>query len=324
MPGVIISLAAIILIIKFVDWQRLLEALRTANYWILLVCLGISVIWLMVRGLVWRTLLMKKATYRQSFLTVCEGYLLNNFLPFRLGEVGRAFLLGRKAHLDFMEVLPTVVIERSVDLAFAAIILLSAIPFVVGATEASQTALLLGSLVLIGLVTLFVITRKREWVINLYNRLTSHWPRIQKLGNSFLMPLFTGLGILTDGGLLARFLLWMCLDWLIALIQYYLLILAFFPAAQPIWAVLVLGATSFGNAIPSAPGAVGTFEGALSWALTLVTHNPSAALAVAIVGHLFNYLSTGAIGLYALSTEGETLMSIYRQLRRRQEIPEQE
>ncbi len=38
-------------------------------------------------------------------------------LPFRLGELGRAFLLGRKAKLDFMEVLPTIVIERDAALA---------------------------------------------------------------------------------------------------------------------------------------------------------------------------------------------------------------
>ncbi len=79
-----------------------------------------------------------------SFLTVCEGYLLNNFLPFRLGEIGRAFLMGRKSKLGFMEVLPTIVIERILDFAFAAAVLLSAIPFVVGATEAARVAVIIG------------------------------------------------------------------------------------------------------------------------------------------------------------------------------------
>ncbi len=318
----LISLIAIVLILKFVDLQKLVDSLRSANYWLLLAALIMSLVWLGVRAIVWRTLLRNKATYRQTFLTVCEGYLLNNFLPFRLGEVGRAFLLARKAKLEFMEVLPTIVIERAVDLAFAAALLLAAIPFVVGAAAAGQTALLLGAAVLAGLVFMYFLARKRAWAMGQYERLSAGRPGLVKIGKSFLEPLFSGLAILTDGWLFVRFLLWMTLDWVIAIFQYYLLILAFFPQAKLVWSMFVLGVASFGNAIPSAPGAVGTYEGALSWALTQVTNNASAALAVAVVGHLINYVNTGVIGLYALSNEGETLMSVYRQLRRRQEVNE--
>ena len=275
-----------------------------------------------MRGIVWRTLLREKASYRDVFLTINEGYLLNNFLPFRLGEVGRAFLLGRRAKLDFMEVLPTIVIERAVDLAFSAAILLGAIPFVVGAAKAGQIAILLGGVVLIGLVVLYILARKREWAMGLFDRLTSRWPKLQKRGETFLAPLFSGLAILTDGWLFARFLLWMSLDWAIAIFQFHILMLAFFPTAHLVWTLFGLGAVAFGNAIPSMPGAVGTYEGALGWALTLVTHTQSAALALAVISHLINYLNTGILGAYALSTEGETLMGVYRQLRHRQESSE--
>ena len=322
LPGVIISLIAIVLIIKYVDLQRLVESIRSANYWLLLASLASSLVWLAVRGIVWRTLLREKASYRDVFLTINEGYLLNNFLPFRLGEVGRAFLLGRRAKLDFMEVLPTIVIERAVDLAFSAAILLGAIPFVVGAAKAGQIAILLGGVVLIGLVVLYILARKREWAMGLFDRLTSRWPKLQKRGETFLAPLFSGLAILTDGWLFARFLLWMSLDWAIAIFQFHILMLAFFPTAHLVWTLFGLGAVAFGNAIPSMPGAVGTYEGALGWALTLVTHNQSAALALAVISHLINYLNTGVLGAYALSTEGETLMGVYRQLRHRQESSE--
>jgi hypothetical protein len=319
LPGVTISLIAIVLIIKYVDLSRLVEAIRSANYWLLLIIFASSLVWLGIRGIVWRTLLRNKASYRDVFLTICEGYLLNNFLPFRLGEVGRAFLLGRKAKLDFMEVLPTIMIERAVDLGFSAAILLGAIPFVVGAEIARQIALLLGVVVVLGLAVLYILARNREWTMGFYNRFTVRWPRIQKAGESFLTPLFSGLAILTDGWLFVRFFLWMTLDWVIGIIQFYILLLAFFPGAKPVWALFGMGVVAFANAIPSLPGAVGTYEGGLAWAITLVSHNPSAALAVAVVAHLSNYLSTGILGLYAFSTEGETLMGVYRQLRRRQE-----
>ena len=61
---------------------------------------------------------------RDVFFADGEGYLLNNFLPFRLGELGRAFLLSRKSGMTFSEILPTIIIERAVDLAFSAAILL--------------------------------------------------------------------------------------------------------------------------------------------------------------------------------------------------------
>jgi|GEM_PF-81813 len=318
LPGVIISILAMTAILYFFDLHRFVEAIRTASYGLLLLNLGISLVWLAVRGVVWRTLLRGRACYRDVFLTLSEGYLLNNFLPFRLGEVGRAFLLGRKAKIGFMDVLSTIVIERVLDLAFSAAILLSAVPFVVGASSAKLIAMIVCGLVVVGLVVLYILARNREPALGLFDRLTSRWSRLQKMGEDFLTPLFSGLAILTDGWLFVRFLLWMTLDWTISILQFYIMLLAFFPQAQPAWSLFGLGAVAFGNAIPSMPGAIGTYEGALAGALALVTQNESASLALAVISHVFNYLVTGLIGLYALSNEGETLMGVYRQLRTKQ------
>jgi glycosyltransferase 2 family protein len=318
LPGVIISLGAITAILYFVDLQRFVEAIHSAKYWLLLLVLASSVIWLLVRGMVWLTLLRGKATYRDTFLTVCEGYLLNNFLPFRLGEIGRAFLLSRKSKLGFMEVLPTIVIERILDLAFAATILLGAVPFVVGASGAGRIAMIIGGVVGVGLVALYLLACNRDWTLGIFHRLSAHWPRLQNRGGDFLASLFSGLSILTDGWLFVRVLLWMLLNWAISFVSFYFLLLAFFPQANWVWSLFGLGAMSIGNAIPSLPGAVGTFEAALVGAIILLSGDQSTALAAALVAHLSNYLFTGIIGLYALSNEGETLMGIYRQLQKRQ------
>lgn len=318
LPGVIISLIVIVAIVYFVDLHRFVEAIRSANYWLLLAVFAMSVLWLGVRGIVWRTLLRGRASYRDVFWTLCEGYLLNNFLPFRLGEVGRAFLLGRKSTMGFMDVLSTIVIERVVDLAFSAVILLSAVPFVVGAAGAGRIALVIGGLVVVGLVVLYLLARNHDRALGLFNRLTSRWPKMQKMGNDFLAPLFSGLAILTDGWLFVRFMLWMTFNWGIAILEFFILTLAFFPKAQLVWALFGLGAVAFGNAIPSLPGAVGTYEGALGGALTLLSGDQSIALAAALTVHLIGYIVNGMLGAYALSREGETLMGIYRQLRDRQ------
>jgi hypothetical protein len=52
--------------------------------------------------------------------------------------------------------------------------------------------------------------------------------------------------------------------------------------------------------------------------MALLSGDQSTALALALTTHFFNYLSTGIVGLIALSNEGETLMGIYHQLRNRQ------
>ena len=56
-----------------------------------------TILWLVARGFLWRILLQEKASYSQVFFTLAEGYFLNNFLPFRLGEIARAFLRGSEA-----------------------------------------------------------------------------------------------------------------------------------------------------------------------------------------------------------------------------------
>jgi uncharacterized protein (TIRG00374 family) len=314
LPGALISIVLIAAILYFVDWSKVLAALRSANYWILALVIPLSFAWLAVRAIVWRTLLRERAPYGVVFNTLNEGYLLNNFLPFRLGELGRAFLLSRKSDMQFAEILPTIVIERSMDLVFTAAIFLASLPFVVGVGGADRIALLLGAAVLVGIAVLYILARNRQWALNLFHRWSARWPLIQRLGGNLLESFLIGLGALTDGWVFARFLVWMAINWGMALLSYYLIIVAFFPQAQLTWGMFGLGAAAFGGAVPSLPGAVGTFEGAFGGAITLLTGDRSGSLAVALTSRFFNYLTSIVLGGYALSREGQTLSGIYRQL----------
>jgi uncharacterized membrane protein YbhN (UPF0104 family) len=94
-----------------------------------------------------------------------------------------------------------------------------------------------------------------------------------------------------------------------------LIIRAFFPEAQLVWGMFGLGAAAFGGAVPSLPGAVGTFEGAFGGAVTLLTGDESTALAVALTGRLYNYINSGVIGGIGLLREGQTLSGVYEQLK---------
>src|SRR5215216_1765851 len=315
LPGALVSILLIIAILYFVDLRVMLDAIRNANYGLLGIALVIGFIWMAVRAIVWRTLLRERASYSDVFFTVGEGYLLNNFLPFRLGEIGRAFLLSRKSDMQFMEILPTIVIERAMDLGYSAIILLAALPFVVDAGGAGRIGVIVGVVVLIGFIILYLLARYNQWALDLFHKLSARWPTLQRAGGSFLESFFVGLGVLNDGWLFIRFLFWMTVNWGVAIVSYYLIIRAFFPEAQVVWGMFGLGAAAFGGAIPSLPGAVGTFEGAFGGAITILTGNESTALAVALTGRLYNYVNSGVVGGIGLLREGQTLSGIYEQLK---------
>ncbi len=314
LPGLLISLTLVAAILYFVDLQAVLDAFKKANYGLLLMVFLMGLAWLVVRGVVWRTLLRERASYQDVFLTLMEGYLLNNFLPFRLGEIGRAFLLSRKSELKFVEILPTIVIERVTDLVFSAAILIAAVPFVVGAGGAERIAFLLGGAMLLGLAAMYALARNRQWALDVFHNLSHRWPVLQRLGGRFLEAFLNGLGVLTNPWLSARFFGWMTLNWGMAIIQYYLLALAYYPQAQPVWGMFSLGAAAFGGAIPSLPGAVGTLEGAYGGALTLLSGDQSTALAIALTWRVFNYAYSLTFGLYGLSREGQTLGGLYQDL----------
>jgi len=253
LPGAVISILLIAAILYFVDLSAMVDAIRNANYGLLGIALVIGFIWMGMRAIVWRTLLRERASLKDVFFTVGEGYLLNNFLPFRLGEIGRAFLLSRKSTMQFMEILPTIVIERVMDLGYSAIILLAALPFIVGAEGAGQIGIVVGVIVLIGIILLYVLARNNQWALDLFHKLSARWPALQRFGGNFLEAFFAGLSVLTDGQLFVRFLFWMTLNWGIAIISYYLIIRAFFPQAQVVWGMFGLGAAAFGGAVPSLP-----------------------------------------------------------------------
>jgi len=316
LPGLAVSAISLGVVLYFADLRKLGEALRLADYRFVLLGIPVTLIWLGVRGLVWRTLLQDKAAYSAVFWTLNEGYLLNNLLPFRLGEVGRGFLLSRKSRLEFWQVISTIVIERILDLAMAVGLLFSTLPFVVGATWAREAALVVGGAVVLGLVVLYLLARNRERAVSLFERLGKRWPWIVRLGGKAITSFLSGLSVLTDGLRFLRAVGWMVVNWLVAIVQYYVLVHAFFPDTRLLWASFSLGVAALGIAAPSSPGALGLLELSIVGALSLFGLDPSTALALAITVHVVQYLVTGSLGAYGLARDGESLIGLYRRIRR--------
>src|SRR5439155_2093649 len=99
------------------DFSRLFEYFRSADYGLVLLGMPIPLVGLLLRAIRWRVLLLPlgSPSIAVSFSSMMLGYLGNNLLPMRAGEVVRAYALGRQSSISKSAVLATIVVERAVD-----------------------------------------------------------------------------------------------------------------------------------------------------------------------------------------------------------------
>lgn len=318
LPGLLVTAAAVAGLFYFIDMDQLGPALRIADFtWfplVLLIFLGT----LTTRTFAWRTILQERASFKDCFLVLNQAYLLNNVLPFRLGELGRAVLISDRARMGFWEALSTVVVERVFDLGLAAAMLLFTLPLVVGADWARTAAYVSLGLVVIGFALLFWMASNPKQVPALIERLTGRWPKLREWLVDKAGAFTQGLSALRDGRRFLRVLFWMVLTWLTNVGWYFVLMRAFFPMAEWLWGFFTVAVSSLGVALPSSPGYIGVFEGVLVGALSLFNADAAVALAFAVVGHVTYFVVTGIIGIIGFWQQGESLGGIYRKLLNRQ------
>lgn len=319
LPGLVITLIALAVLYFFVDLDTLSTAFALQDYrWLPLVILAFFGT-LLARTQAWRTILEGRSSFKQSFLVLNQAYLLNNVLPFRLGELGRALLLSGRVGLSFWRVLSTVVVERVFDLGIAAGLLLATLPLVVGADWARSAAMIAVALVVVGFATLFAMARNPEVTRRLVERLTKPFPKLQHWLSDKLASFLEGLSALKD---LRRFLavaFWMLLAWFFNVAWYYILLRSFIPVAPWLWAFFSIAVASLGVALPSSPGYVGVLETAMVGSLSLFGVDPSISLAYALVAHVLYFILTGIIGIYGFWEQGQSLGVVYRKLLNRPE-----
>lgn len=321
LPGLVITIIAVIIVLNIIDLDKFITAIRQADYRLVILAILLTIVWLIIRSAAWRTLLREQATFNQVFFTINEGYVLNNILPFRLGEIGRAFILGQKTKIGFWEVFSTIVMERIFDLAFAVSLLLVSIPLIVGAEWALETAIIAGGFVLLAFFLLYLLARNRIWVSEKFTALSKRFIILNRFGVERVDAFFNGLEVLRNPSRFFRVLVLFGLDWSIGILQYTLLLQAFYPDANFLMGMFTLGVAALGVAAPSSPGAVGVFELLVVGALSIFNLDPSRALAYAISLHLIQYLVTGILGLYGFIRDGESVLAVYRKSRELPGIP---
>jgi len=311
--GLVLSALALGLALSWSGWKPLTAAFAGANLNLLLPAALIHLVSLGARAASWNVILARRAGFRRTFATLCEGYLMNNILPGRVGELGRSFLLGRRPGLTPAMVLASIVIERMYDLGLALVVLIALWPLVVDAPWAVRTATLAAIFLAAGAVFAVLALRSPARVDAWLSRLPGGGVRWRSLWQNVQ----SGLQTLSRPRPFAVSLLWMAFGWGLAGLEYWLVLTAFVPGAPLAWALLAMAVSALSAGVPSAPGSVGIFEAAAVAALTSVAVPASSALAFALTVHGVTLGLTSILGAIALAGEGETLLGVWRAARDR-------
>ena len=171
--GLLVSLAALWLVIHSVDLGACATVLSRANPIPLAACLAVIAAQVVLRSVRWRLLLPAPrggghTKVRRIVPVLLVGYLGNAVLPARLGEPIRAYLVARREDLDAAEAFGSVVLERVVDtatlavMAFVAAVAVTAPSWIVQATGVAAIAgtAVTAGLVVIGPGRMVLLTRR--------------------------------------------------------------------------------------------------------------------------------------------------------------------
>jgi glycosyltransferase 2 family protein len=301
--GAAISVVAIWLVLRSVDVGQTIEILRAADLgWIGLVG-GFVVIDLLMRALRWQRLVapIGHVGFLPMLGYLLIGYLANNVLPARLGELVRSHYLGDREGLSRTTTLGTVVVERVVDfvvvvaIASAAILVLSVRGIVANAVLASVAlAALLAAGIAVG------VAAHRLPGADRIAAMASRWPRVTELAGK----LRGGLAVAGKPRTLTEALA-------LSLFAWGATVLAFAAAGQAVGIELTIGQASLlaagvalVTAIPAGPANLGTFELAAVEIAKAVGVPQHEAFAIALLVHAAILAITSVGGLVALARLG--------------------
>jgi uncharacterized protein (TIRG00374 family) len=315
LPGVLISLIALYMVFRLASWQDIGQAFQSIKLVYLIPGTLLVLLWLALRGLGLRALLVNQTGFWPSFRAINIGYLLNNLFPLRAGEFGRAIILGKSSQLGTAHVLSAIVIERAFDLAFAACLLLSTLPLALGMDWAKPIAITTLLVILSGFVVLFLVARNQEMVQRWANRFGERYGWVKRYILPQVQSLMNGLGVLTQPKQFLVSLAFNGLSWLVGVGLYYVMLFSIRSAVPFWWGIFADSILAMGIALPSAPAALGVFEASLVAGLGLLDVPYSDALAYAILMHFLQFVITGILGFYSLTKERHSIGALFNEVR---------
>jgi uncharacterized protein (TIRG00374 family) len=301
--GIAVSVVALALVLRTVDLAETWEVVRAADRGWLGLMVGFLVVDVLLRAIRWQRLIapIRHVGFLATLGYLLVGYLANNVLPARLGELVRCHYLGDRERLSRTTALGTVVVERIVDIAVVVAIAAFAI-IVLSVRGLVANAVLVGAaiVVLLGVGLAVGIAAHRLPGAERVAGAAARWPRVSDLAGR----LRDGLAVAGRPRTLFEALALSVLAWGATL-------LAFAAAGQSIGIELTIGQASLlaagvalAGAIPAGPASLGTFEAAAVLIGRSLGVPAGSSLAIGLLVHAAILVTTTVGGGIALARLG--------------------
>lgn len=306
--GMVLSVACLVAIFFFIKPADIVNAIRTAQYGYLgITVLGI-LLFMAFRAVRWRFMLNNQVPWRQVFHIQNIGYMLTMLLPFRIGDVARAVLIGNVPPVTLAGGVSTMVVERVLDLLF----IVALLPFTLAGSrrlpEWIQETALASGIVAVGAILILIVAANQR---PLAGRVAAHLLHPISFLNTErwlrrLDDLLAGLDSLTrfkDGLVLIGLSL---LVWLPIILAYHAGLLAVNLRPTVLMTAFVMCAAAFSVAAPSSPGQVGVFHAGVIAALQFLGQPQVESASFAFLYHVVNMITMIVLGLIGLASTGAT------------------
>lgn len=297
-PGILVSIFAVILLSKYINFQDFLNSFIYFNVLDILLFFIFMIFSLIARGFVWKSFL-DKISLKDAFLVINEGYLFNNLIP-RSGEVARIIITDNISENTAFQGAIAIFFERAIDLIIAAGLFLTTISFAIELNWLKNTAIiifLIFTLLVISVIVISFFSDRISMYIQDRKSKIIIWEGKLK---PFVLKALHTLGKTSRPKKILQGFFWIISSWTLWIWLLYYAILQVEPQAPLWWAIFCEGLLSLGIALPSAPANLGVYEGTLVFALSILGIGRDVALSLAIIIHIIQILTVSVIGLIAL------------------------
>ncbi|TKJ40388.1 hypothetical protein CEE37_08685 [candidate division LCP-89 bacterium B3_LCP] len=312
-----------------IDLKGLGVALSKAHYGYVILGITLLLLSLFSRAQRWRIMIKPvyaEIRYWPVYSAMNIGYMINNILPLRMGEILRAYFLGKAEKISKTSVLATIVVERLLD-STAILILLSVTLFFFPFPDWIRNGLFyIGSAAVFLIAFLLGLLFATDWTIGILRTVLKPIP--QRISHKIIRMVegfASGLEVMRSSRHYAAILMHTVLLEACYILSVLFTLLAFdlispdYPAidANPLLAsIVLLIIITIGIGLPSAPGAVGTFHGIVALGVSLFGVSAEASMGLAIVLHLANYIPLTVLGLVCFWTQQFKLSEIKEQFQK--------
>ncbi len=235
------------------------------------------------------------------------GFMANNLLPLRAGELIRSYTAARLTGARFTTIISSVAVERIFDgltvvFLLTVALLSSDLPHstVVGGVSVAHLARAGGVLGLVGLIAAILVVSAPLGAERLVRRVVPA-PRLADRLVGLLEGIRQGLGVLRSPSRLLAVVFWSFVLWMVNALGYYVCFWAFDIHVSYMGALLLQGLLILGISIPSTPGFFGPFEAVIVAVLALYGVPHGLAFSYAIAFHVTSFFPITVLGLWSLA-----------------------